>query len=407
VNESHTRKAKPSRRFWRLVKNGDSWNEYSGAVSLIGAIVGLAVEHGVSLPWLERILTNPANAAAAQVKSAGNRSGRVSLATVRTWYERSSAQQQTTFCLESRRQQLRELQQLATSSAWPTWLVVKAEPGKKPIRVFGRDARRAFAAHVELSLESRGIDYPASRRKVAEHANLGELTAQRATWALVRAGVLQHRKPPGEAGPFTAANYRIDASGAALCRVLGDGAGELVELAELASLERHPIWRYGSGVRFDVWACIVGDDGSATARSIADATGATPATVRRVIRNLEQLGLVERCDDATVRALSSNHRSALDAAALATGAAERAQRQLERHESERAEHVRRVLRSPRMFAAAMRRRVQAVVMALRGLAASEPQQVNGMSRDAPEHASSEQSASMSAHPNAPPGADAA
>lgn len=388
----------PSKRFWRLLKHGDSWREYAGTPALIGAIVGLAVEHGVSLRWLERLLTNPENAAAEHVKCAGNRSGRVSLATVRAWYERSSSQQQVAFNLDARREQLAELQQLATSSPWPTWLVVDEPDGKKPVRVLGRDARRVFAAHVELATKARGIDYPASRRKVAERANVSDATAYRATVALVRVGVLQHRRPPGDVGPFTASNYRIDASGEALCRVLGDGAGELVEQAELASLERHAIWRYGTGVRFDVWACIVAEDGAATARAIVDATGAAPQTVRRVVRNLEQLGLVERCLDGTLRATSANHRAALDAAALATGAAERARRQLERHETERAEHVRRVLRSPRLFAAAMRRRVHAVVEAVRVRVV-----VNRATGEVVEQLASDDAASLSSRPNAPPG----
>ena len=96
---------RPPERFWRLLKQGDSWNEYHGdPVRLVGAVVGLAVDHGVSLAWLLRLLDNPANAAAEPV-----RSGRVKLATIRRWYERSGSTQQREWCRDAWRQQLLEL----------------------------------------------------------------------------------------------------------------------------------------------------------------------------------------------------------------------------------------------------------------------------------------------------------
>lgn len=348
---------RPPERFWRLLKQGDSWNEYHGdPVRLVGAVVGLAVDHGVSLSWLLRLLDNPANAAAEPV-----RSGRVKLATIRRWYERSGSTQQREWCRDAWRQQLLELQQLATSSAWPAWIDYAAREDAPPVRVKGSDARRVLAAHVQLAIASNGIDYPASRRKVAELSNVGDASSQRATAVLVALGILRRRRAPGRVGPFSALNYRIEASGEALCKILaGDGDDEL---ADLAALECHPLWRHGSGVRFDVWAHVVAGDGAATTASIATAANAQPATVRRTVANLVRLELVERTDDGTLRALTTD-RAALDEAAEACGMADRSRRQVERHEADREAHVQHVLRSPRMFVEAMRRRVRAVVAAV-------------------------------------------
>jgi len=361
-----TNQPQPPQRFWRLLKQGDSWGEYhDDPVRLIGAIVGVAVESGVSLQWLERLLQNPENAAAEHVRNARNIHGRVKLETVRAWYERTGTSPQRTWRSEHDRDawrlQLTELQQLATSSAWPAWIDFRQRDGERPVRVKGSDARRVFAAHVQLALASTGIDYPASRRKVAELANVGDTAAQRATAVLVALGILRRRRPPGIVGPFSATNYRVDASGAALCAIVATDDA-CAELADLAALETHPIWRHGSGVRFDVWAHVVADDGRATVASIAAAAGCTTATVRRVLTKLAALELVARLDDGTFRALATD-RAALDAAALATGMADRSRRQLERHEADRAAHVEHVLRTPRLFVEAMRRRVRAVVEA--------------------------------------------
>lgn len=362
VNGRGEQSPQPSKRFWRLLKNGDTWNEYHGAVALIGAIVGLAVEYGVPLEKLERLLTNPANAAAAHVRFQGNPTGRVKLATVRYWYERSGQQQLHEWNLDAHRQKLDEVQQLATTRTWPSFLEAPVGNPARVLKVKGSDARRVLAAHVRLARRSRGIDYPASRRRLAHEANVGDGVAERASKVLVALGVLQRRRPPGRVGAFTAANYRVMTDATALAEVLGNGSDEL---AELAWLECHPLWRQGSGVRFDVWAHVVAEDGCATVAGIATATGTAPATARRVVRNLEEYGLVERTLDGTIRSTSStNHRNALDAVALECGAVERSRRQLERHEDERAQHVARVMRSPARFAEAMRRRVRAVVEAL-------------------------------------------
>ena len=356
-----------SSRFWRLVKNGDTHSEYlDDPVKLIGAIVGLSVEQGVSLTWLERLLQNPANAAAAHVRSARNPSGRVKLADVRRWYERSSGGQQQQWDRDGWHAQLWELQQSATGMQWPMWFRVE-----RP-RLKGSDVRRVFAAHVQLARESSGIDYPASERKVAEVAQVSDPLARYATRYLVDAKVLRRRKAPKKDGPFTACWYRIDASGSALCRLLGDAQAD-PELAELAQLERHPAWRHGGVGRFDVWAQVVAGDGQATARSITDDIDAAPATVRRVLAKLAAAKLVERLDDGTYRVLSDDHRAALDAAALHSGMVDRAQRQRERHEADRRAHVETVLRTPRLLAAALHRGVRRVVERFREACGVDPE----------------------------------
>jgi len=354
----------PPSRFWQLVKHGDKWNEYHGdPVRLIGAIVGMAVDHGVALAWLERLLQNPDNAAAEYVRNAANPHARVKLADVRRWYENSSKGQRREWCSDERHEQLMELQQLATSSAWPMWLDYRANENTKPVRCKGSDVRRVLAAHVKLALQTKGIDHPASQRKVAELANVSDAAATRATAVLVALGILRRRRPPGDDMTAMTANYyRIDATGNALRKIVGDVSPEL---AELAPLECHPVWRFGSGCRFDVFAQIVVGDGLATVASIAAAVNITTATVRRSAAKLAKLGLVERLDDSTLRALTVDHRAALDAAALATGNADRSRRQLERHEADRAALVQFVLRTPREFARAMRRNVRAVVAAVR------------------------------------------
>ena len=369
---------KVPKRLWRLLKRGDSWSEYGGdPVRLVGAIVGLAVDHGQTLEWLEQQLQNPGNAAAAHVRTArpsgkGNPRGRVRMEDVRRWYERSSDGQLRTWRQdgsdrEAHRTCLVDLQQLATSSTWPMWLEHCPEDQAKAVRVKGSDARKVLAAHLTLAQAAQGVDYPASRRKVAELAGVSDSVAQRATGVLLALGIVRRRRPPGDrpSGPFLSCWYRADTSGRSLRAILSAELPTVPELVDLAQFERHPLWRFGSGCRFDVWAQIAAADGNATTASVAAATGVKRATVRRVVRNLARLGLVDRCDDYTLRAASADHRAALDAAALATGMADRARRQLERHEAERAAFLQGVLDKPRLLFAAMRRKVRAVMAAVR------------------------------------------
>lgn len=371
---------------WRLVKHGDTFNEYGNdPVRIVGAIVGIAVEHGMPVAWVERLLTNPANRAAYYVRTAGNPDGRVKLADVRRWYERSGSAELRRFDLDEWRDELRELRELATSSAWPAWIEYKPAPDAAVVRVKGGNVRRVLAAHLRLSSDpsSSGIDYPASDRKVAELSNVGDVAARKATAALVALRVLSRRKPPGKRDAFTATHYRVDASGVALRRIVGDVSPEL---ADLAALECHPIWRHGSGVRFDVWAQVVTCDGSATVASIADETTASRVTVRRVLAALERLQLVEGLDDGTVRPLTVDHRAALDAAALESGMADRARRQLERHDADRAAHVETVVRKGgRMLAAAMRRGVSAVLAAMREYVNLETGEIVAVSVEREQH----------------------
>jgi len=355
-----TKKPQPPKRFWRLVKHGDTANEYGQSPpQIVGAIVGMAVEHGVSLAWLERLLTNPKNAAAAHVRTAGNPTGRVKLADVRRWYDRTASGTLQRFDLDEWHSQIRDLRDLATSSAWPAVIEYRPSPTAAVVRVKGGNARRVLAAHARHALESNGIDYPASDRKVAELANVGDVGSRKATAALVALGIVKRRQSPGRRDAFTATHYRLEVSGKSLRAIVGDVSPEL---ADLAALETHPIWRHGSGVRFDVFAGIVAGEGLTTIESLdADLTASRP-TIRRVVANLERLQLVELLDDGTIRSTTVDHRAALDAAALTTGMADRARRQLERHEADRAAHVETVLRQGgRFLAAALRRGLRAIV----------------------------------------------
>ena len=353
-------KPQAPKSFWRLLKHGDTFNEYGNdPVRIVGAIVGIAVEHGIGIAWLERRLTNPANRAAYYVRTAGNPDGRVKLADVRRWYERSGSAELRRFDVDVWRDELRNLLELSTSSVWPAWIEYKPAPDAAVVRVKGSNVRRVLAAHVALALESEGIHYPASDRKVAERSNVGDVGARKATAALVARQIIARRKPPGKRDAFTATNYRVDTSGKALRRIVGDVSPEL---ADLAALECHPIWRHGSGVRFDVWAHIVAHDGLASTNTIAADTTASRPTIRRAVVNLERMQLVERLDDGTIRATSVDHRAALDAAALESGMAERSRRQIERHEADRAAHVETVIRrGGRVLAAALRRGLRAVL----------------------------------------------
>lgn len=362
---SAAKKPKPPKRFWQLVKHGDTLGRFWGdEYRLICSIVGMATYYGVPLRTLEQLLTNPANAAASAVRTEGNPDGRVSLAEVRRQYARNASEAFDPFKLEEHHAKLLRLRDIATSSAWPNRLPYRAKKDAKVVQLAGRDLRRVYAAHLQAALASDGIDYPASSRYIVETSGVGKVTAQRCTDALESLHILRRADSPGRSGAFTAAYYRMEREGVKLAKLL-DTENAIDELTDLAALELHPAWNRGPGITFASWAAIVALDGHATCASIAADTGQLVATVRVHVRNMIELGLVERLDDHTIRALTVDHRAALDAVALQTGNADRARRVRERHEHDRALLTQWVLTRPAKLAEALRRGVRSVVAALK------------------------------------------
>lgn len=325
--------------YYRLLTAGDTENEYRGGAGLVGALVGIALQHGVGVEALLQHLRNPRNRAAYDVL----RSGRVREANVRAWYERSAAQQLQVFDPVEYRQQLAALRETATLGLWRGRYAVELEPGEV-VNVNGSVLRRVLHAHIRLAFANPGIDYPASERAVAKTAHVSRPAAKRATHALVALGVVRRRRAPGKFGRGTAAWYRLETSGKQLEALLEEtnahGAGHL------SAFECHAVFRHGNGLRFDVWAHIVAVPGI-DVREAAAATGANVRTVRRVFARLEKLGLIVR--DHHGAAASSVARddleAALDAAAETSGMAQRSERQAQQYEVDRAHHAVTILRA--------------------------------------------------------------
>lgn len=362
-NATYDEKAK--RRYWRLLKHGDVQGEYLGDdTRLVGELVRCAVESGVPLERLLRGLEHRENAASAAFQSRTNPHGRVKTRDVQRWYDRDAASDRKQFDLAERRAELAAMRERITTSAWPAWIEYR-EPGTmRRQRASGENVRRVLVAHLDLSIAATGIDYPASHRKVSELANAGDTGVERATAALVALGIVRPRPAPGRRDALTAKHYRINTTASSLGRILpGRGSASSSDLGQFAT---HPAWQHGTGLRFDVWAQIVTMDGQATVTAVANALEVSRPTVRRVVARAAAVGLIERCDDHTLRPCSDDHLAALDAVALDTGAAQRSANRLERHEHDRAAHAESIIRrGGRMLRAAIRRGSRMVREAIR------------------------------------------
>lgn len=306
-------------RFFQLLYRGSE--DYPSSTQLIGAIIAIAVEYGLPAEILyTKFLQNEKYPAASDII----KRGRVRKRSVLLWYERSAAGQRLEW---DRNQYLVDIAALK-ETACGIWL---PRYSFESTSIDGQILRRVYLAHLHAAQTNPGIDYPASVRFIAEQAGCTVGSSRKATDFLLANNIITRREPYGQRSLLTCNRYRLNTDYRCLESIIC-----AAEMSPVAALADSPLWRVGSGLRFDVYEFIAANPYT-TIQQIIDSLGLSRRTVSYQVSRLIAQKLVQL--DGRTLSITDDPERRISKAEIRTGMRDRAIKQQQAHDKHRAQQA--------------------------------------------------------------------